>query len=551
LKTISLALKQLFHDSMKHILEPLKKAGTEGIMMTCADGLIRKVYPILASYIADHPEQCLIACTKHSHCPICEVPNDERGELTSYPYRKHNKTIKAIFTQTNKNAENDFSLTSEDSKNFTTLGLHPVKPFWSGMPFIDDDTLLTPDILHQLHKGVVQTHLLAWIKSFLGEKEVDRRFRALPKFTGLRHFGKGISHIIQMTGKEQKELEKVLLVIMTSGSSVPKQAIVAALGLLNFVYLARFPQHTEESLKLLEESLERFHQYKWIFFGKKCCKDFNRVPKIHSMQHYACSIREKGSADGYSTEAPERLHIEFAKKAYRASNKNDYLKQMVKWIERQETINFMRSYLAWCENYQSFIDDPGGGGDGEDVDDGFSWFIDDDQVEDPRTDGDEVNMDEDEEANPDESQLNPLRPTLASRHPPPIHAVGNPLEGHPPRDAHILTKRPAFENQTFQAIEERHRASEFRWYFFDYMQRIGSAVYDRFDEENTSLEVWRTFKMAIPQIRDVSAGRAFHNIYASPSHLKETHLTSTRFQPVRYVFCRLCAFKWVRCLPGS
>jgi len=34
------------------------------------------------------------------------------------------------------------------------------------------------------------------------------------------------------------------------------------------------------------------------------------------MLHYTTSIHLFGSADGFNTELPERLHIDFAKKAY-------------------------------------------------------------------------------------------------------------------------------------------------------------------------------------------------------------------------------------------
>src|ERR1700733_15820909 len=56
---------------------------------------------------------------------------------------------------------------------------------------------------------------------------------------------------------------------------------------------------------------------------------------------------DSGSADGFSTESPERLHINFAKNAYRATNKKNYIKQMTKWLTRQEACHRFANYLQW------------------------------------------------------------------------------------------------------------------------------------------------------------------------------------------------------------
>ena len=65
------------------------------------------------------------------------------------------------------------------------------------------------------------------------------------------------------------------------------------------------------------------------------------------MQHYVAAIISRGSADGFSTESPERLHIYFAKNAYRATNKKNYIKQMTKWLTRQEACYRFTNYLQW------------------------------------------------------------------------------------------------------------------------------------------------------------------------------------------------------------
>jgi hypothetical protein len=65
--------------------------------------------------------------------------------------------------------------------------------------------------------------------------------------------------------------------------------------------------------------------------------------------HYVTCIRALGSPDGYNTESLERLHIDFAKEAYRASNKRDYMEQMALWLQRHEAMWLRASYLIWIE----------------------------------------------------------------------------------------------------------------------------------------------------------------------------------------------------------
>ncbi|KAF8596730.1 hypothetical protein BDV93DRAFT_405243, partial [Ceratobasidium sp. AG-I] len=72
-------VSRLFHASMTEILAPLITAGRDGVEMNCGDGFVRHCFPILAAYIADNPEQTLIAGCQKNLCHRCIVKHDQRG----------------------------------------------------------------------------------------------------------------------------------------------------------------------------------------------------------------------------------------------------------------------------------------------------------------------------------------------------------------------------------------------------------------------------------------------------------------------------------------
>lgn len=60
--------RQLFHASLRTILEPLHAGMTVPEIVRCADGHLCRLIYGLGPYIADYPEQVLLACIVQGWC---------------------------------------------------------------------------------------------------------------------------------------------------------------------------------------------------------------------------------------------------------------------------------------------------------------------------------------------------------------------------------------------------------------------------------------------------------------------------------------------------
>ena len=103
--------------------------------------------------------------------------------------------------------------------------------------------------------------------------------------------------------------------------------------------------HTSLTLTLLQNALKHFHDNKAIFVELGVWSHF-KLPKLHSLNHYIDSIKLFGTTDKYDTQYSERLHINFTKDAYRATNHKDEFPQMTLWLERKEKVQWHEAYIA-------------------------------------------------------------------------------------------------------------------------------------------------------------------------------------------------------------
>jgi hypothetical protein len=161
---------------------------------------------------------------------------------------------------------------------------------------------------------------------------------------------KGITTLSFVSGKEHDQMCCILLGLIVDiplpHNQSPVQLLCAVRSILDFVYLAQYPVHTSETLKLLEDALNEFHTNKSVFVDLGARTHFN-IPKLHALLHYVRSIRNFGTIDNYNTEYTERLHIDLVKDAHDATNSKDEYPQMTKWLERREKISQLENYIMW------------------------------------------------------------------------------------------------------------------------------------------------------------------------------------------------------------
>ncbi|KAF8885298.1 hypothetical protein BD779DRAFT_1611957 [Infundibulicybe gibba] len=325
--TRSLAGYCLFHYCMGKILASL---------MVCVDGFVRLIYPILTAYVADYPEQCLVSCCMENCCPRCTVDPNDCGDPTLFPNRDMLSTLETLYAH-----ERGY-----EPEKFTKDGIHAIyEPFWRNLPHCN---------IFGSHKGFFKDHIVKWCTTLIGEDELNARFKAMSGYPGLRHFSKGISSISQWTGTEHREMQHVFLGIMAG--SVDQDVLTVVRAALDFIYYAQLQMQTSTTLAALKACLTTFHCFKDIFIRYEIHKHFN-IPKLHALLHYFASIQALGGNDRYNSESPERLHIDFAKDAFRASNRKDYHEQMTLWLQRHEAMWQREAYITWLSTQQQAVDE--------------------------------------------------------------------------------------------------------------------------------------------------------------------------------------------------
>ncbi|KAG6372042.1 hypothetical protein JVT61DRAFT_8748 [Boletus reticuloceps] len=353
-KTILLA--RLFHHCMDEVVAPLKYAALHGVTLSDAMGCIRHCYTPLVSYIVDLPEQQLIACVAMNASPVTVAEKSEFGNPEPAEPRTGKHTLVAIVELCKKVDPWDLVAFQKAAKLIRLLGVH--KPFWRNWKFADPSLFLTGEILHTCHKFFFD-HVLTWCKELIGAHTLDTRFKHLHRRVAVRHFSSGVTHVVQMTGRDHRDIERTIVPLIAG--VVPDQFISPIRAMVEFIYRAQDPVHTNLSIVSMEQALHDFHAGKHVILdleartSKSGPMDHFNIPKLELMQSFSRQTKANGALIQFTADVTEHLLITHCKNVFSRTSRNHltFVDQAVEILNREEAIRLFDLYLILRQSSDS------------------------------------------------------------------------------------------------------------------------------------------------------------------------------------------------------
>ncbi|KAG9079443.1 hypothetical protein FS749_008528 [Ceratobasidium sp. UAMH 11750] len=384
--------RELMHTVMQELLDTeFLQAWQHGIVIKCADGRTRRVFPRIFTYSADYPERVLLATIRDKGacpCPRCLVPlklahkmgtRSDMQMRTNKPRRDNiprQKLIRRardiIYTQHKAvdNAEVEDLLRPQSfvpTENAFSKRLLPFK--------FDFFKMFVVDVLHEIELGVwksLLTHLIRIIYSRGSETlaEFNRRFRSVPTFSNstIRKFSEDVASLKRLAARDLEDILQCCMPVFKGllPESIDSQVQRLLFALAYWHGLAKLRQHTSATLKQLSEvtirlgdelrafqeatkdmevfetpreysarqrkasaRAQRHHASKEAPASttRKLCKLNLNTPKFHMVGHYVAVIAQFGTTDSFSTQTTELQHRKVKAQWFR-TNMRDAILQM-------------------------------------------------------------------------------------------------------------------------------------------------------------------------------------------------------------------------------
>ncbi|KAI5986989.1 hypothetical protein F5J12DRAFT_907796 [Pisolithus orientalis] len=235
----------LFHQCMDIVFASLKTVTSDGINLTDPTGFTQNCFTPLVTYIADLPKQQLVACVAKNASPITTTVLSNFGDSVPQNPQTGLYMLQQIVNLCTHTQVWNIPSFQKAAKAEKLLGVH--HPFWRDWKFTDPAHFLVGEILHTCHKFFFD-HVLKWSKEAASNHLLDM------------HFASGISHVKQMMGRDHCDIERTIIP-MLDGAVLPL-FVYAICSMVEFIYRAQQPIHTDSSIASTTATLQAFHATK-------------------------------------------------------------------------------------------------------------------------------------------------------------------------------------------------------------------------------------------------------------------------------------------------
>ncbi|KAH9855280.1 hypothetical protein C2E23DRAFT_724903 [Lenzites betulinus] len=388
--------------------EEFMAAYKDGMLITCGDGVVRRLFPRIFSYSADYPEKILLTALKplSTHpCPRCLVTRDHLHEAGT-PQDARRRADKRLDTpgvrrkiQRARNLvfKKGRSLKSKsvgDLLNDKSLNAVQVcaSAFSTRLaPFnVNFYALFVPDLMHEFELGVWKGTFIHLLRLLVAQGdatvvEFDRRMRALPTFgrDKIRKFWKNVSSRKQLAARDYEDFLIVMLPVFEGLMPLEDDQVVADMlfELANWHALAKLRLHTEVTVEIFRAATVHLTTAMRHFANTTCeawetvelpketdarvrreeLKTSGAVPnrtrktvafnvlntyKFHSLPDYPDAIEETSTSDNSNTQVCELEH-RHVKRYYARTNKHGFTVQIAKHQRRAAIMRKLRE----CDDY--------------------------------------------------------------------------------------------------------------------------------------------------------------------------------------------------------
>ncbi|KAH9923724.1 uncharacterized protein BXZ73DRAFT_103768 [Epithele typhae] len=331
----------------------------EGILIVCADGITRRLFPRIFTYSADYPEKCLIACVKPmGKCPCtdCHVRKTDIHLMGTKQDLRWIENVRGWVFEQGIDPESKHMNDSPLNEHSTTPARNAFSTRLAAFGF-DVYRILVPDLMHKFELGVWKstlTHLLRLVIALGGDniQTLDSRFSQVPTFgrSTIRPFGSNMSGLKKLAARDYEDILQCSFPCFEGlgfvSPSHNKIVLDMIFRLSTWHALAKLRLHSEDSLRYMEHvttllgaTMRSFVRHVCLaYLTKELPKetaarqrrkvattasikvfDLNTI-KFHKMPEYPRSIRQFGTTDNTTTQPGEQEH-HHVKEFYDQTNK--------------------------------------------------------------------------------------------------------------------------------------------------------------------------------------------------------------------------------------